>query len=282
MNRVTHGDQMPLAAGTHIGPYEITAAIGAGGMGEVYRARDTKLDRDVAIKVLPERSPPIRIDWRASSAKPGRSPRSIIPTSPQIYGVEERRASARWSWSSWRGEDSQSASRGARCRSRTRCRSRGRSPKRWRPRTSAGIIHRDLKPANIKMRPDGTVKVLDFGLAKALDQQSAASAPASQLPDHDVAGDDAGRRDARHAAYMAPEQAKGKPVDKRADIWAFGCVLFEMLTGQRPFEGEDMSETLAAVLTPRGPHLLAAIEHTGAASNAGSGLPIRGSTATTA
>ncbi len=113
-----------------------------------------------------------------------------------------------------------------------------------------GIIHRDLKPANIKVRADGTVKVLDFGLAKAMASPQPARQPQSVdvADDHD-AGDDAGRgMILGTAAYMTPEQAKGKPVDKRSDVWAFGCVLYEMLTGRRAFSGQTVTETLAAIL----------------------------------
>ena len=110
-----------------------------------------------------------------------------------------------------------------------------------------GIVHRDLKPANIKVRPDGTVKVLDFGLAKALDSGhatfDASQSPSVSSPAMTRMGVILGT-----AAYMSPEQARGKPVDKRSDIWAFGCVLFEMLTGERTFQGEDVSDTMANVL----------------------------------
>src|SRR5207247_7425963 len=110
-----------------------------------------------------------------------------------------------------------------------------------------GIIHRDLKPANIKVRADGTVKVLDFGLAKAFDPASASSVNATMSPTLSMHATQAGII-LGTAAYMSPEQARGKPVDKRADVWAFGCVLYEMLTGTRAFEGEDVSDTLATVL----------------------------------
>ena len=113
-----------------------------------------------------------------------------------------------------------------------------------------GIIHRDLKPANIKVREDGTVKVLDFGLAK-LDGAGASGVGAASVDavaDHDDARDDAGGRDSGHGGLHGPEQAKGRAADKRSDVWAFGAVLYEMLTGRRPFEGEDLSDTLASVL----------------------------------
>ena len=111
-----------------------------------------------------------------------------------------------------------------------------------------GIIHRDLKPANIKVRPDGTVKVLDFGLAKAMEPTGVASPSVSQSPTITTPAMTQAGMILGTAAYMSPEQARGKPVDKRADIWAFGCVLYEMLTGQRAFDGEDVSDTLARVI----------------------------------
>ena len=141
-----------------------------------------------------------------------------------------------WSWS--RARTSSRGSRAGRSRSTRRCRSRGRSPTRSKPRTSAGIIHRDLKPANIKVRADGTVKVLDFGLAKALEPRHERAGGRHARRRRSRARGDAARHDLGTAAYMAPEQARGKPVDRRADIWAFGVVLFEMLTGRRAFEGE--------------------------------------------
>ena len=133
----------------------------------------------------------------------------------------------------------------ARCRSTRRCRSRGRSPKRSKPPTSSGIIHRDLKPANIKLRPDGTVKVLDFGSPRRLTRCRRRTVAYHRRSRRRR---DAGRLILGTAAYMSPEQARGKAVDKRTDIWAFGCVLYEMLTGRRPFEGSDVTDILARIL----------------------------------
>ena len=245
---------MFLVLGMRLGPYEIVAPLGAGGMGEVYRARDTKLESR-------------RRDQGPARARSRPIPNALarFQREAQVLAVAEssehrgdlrpgrrRRRHARscWNWS--KGRRWPIGSRRGRFRSTRRCRSRARSPRRSKPRTSKGIIHRDLKPANIKLRADGTVKVLDFGLAK-LDRagrgrwRSAARAltqsPTITTPAMTQLGVILGT-----AAYMSPEQAKGRPADKRSDVWAFGCVLYEMLTGKRAFEGEDVSDTLAAVL----------------------------------
>ena len=239
---------MPLAAGTHIGPYEITSAIGAGGMGEVYLARDTKLDRNVAIKVLPElfANDPDRLSRFQREAKTLASLNH--PHIAQVHGVVEPPTALVMELVE--GEDlAQRLARGAMPLDDVLPIAR-QIADALEAAHERGIIHRDLKPANIKIRPDGTVKVLDFGLAKAIDHPSVAgsgavtSSPTVTSPAMTQMGMVLGT-----AAYMAPEQAKGKPIDKRADIWAFGCVLFEMLTCTRAFDSEDIPETLAAVLT---------------------------------
>jgi len=231
---------MPLPVGTRLGPYEILAAIGAGGMGEVYRARDPKLKRDVAIKVLPDafaRDPERMARFQREAEVLASLNHSNIA---QIYGVEDRALVMELV--------------------------DGESPKGPLPFEEAwkiaaqiadaleyaherGIVHRDLKPANVKVTPEGVVKLLDFGLAKALSAPGA-SAPGDQnnSPTLTMGSTQVGVI-LGTAAYMAPEQAKGKSVDKRADIWAFGVVLFELLTGERLFQGEDVSDILAHVLT---------------------------------
>src|SRR5579864_7463726 len=229
---------MSLAAGSKLGPHEILALIGAGGMGEVYRARDTKLKRDVALKVLPDafaRDP----ERMARFQREAEVLASLNhPNIAQIYGVEERALAMELV--------------------------DGESPRgpmafddAWHIATQIaaaleyahdkGIIHRDLKPANIKVTLDGAVKLLDFGLAKAFTNQREPQTSAENSPMLTIGATEVGVI-LGTAAYMSPEQAKGKSVDKRADIWSFGVVLYELLTGERAFQGEDVSETLVSVI----------------------------------
>src|SRR5215469_4353468 len=227
-----------LEAGQHIGPYQIVSFVAAGGMGEVYRARDTKLKRDVALKVLPE----------AFARDPGRMMRfqreaEVLaslnhPNIAQIYGVEERAL--------------------------VMALVEGETPKGPLPCEEAGkiglqiadaleyahergVIHRDLKPANIKITSGGTVKLLDFGLAKAFTTEPDTPAHRENSPTLTIGWTEAGVI-LGTAAYMSPEQASGKPLDKRSDIWSYGVVLWELLTGERLFHGETVSHTLADVL----------------------------------
>jgi serine/threonine protein kinase/Tol biopolymer transport system component len=262
---------MTLSPGVRLGPYEIAGALGAGGMGEVFRARDTKLNREVAIKVLPAAfaDDPERL---ARFTREAQTLASLNhPSIATIYGIEEIAGIASADASDGRlemtgGGGTRGASRalvmelieGEDLSARI---ARGPIPiaealpiarqiaEALEAAHEQGIVHRDLKPANIKLRTDGTVKVLDFGLAKATDPAGASSSNPniSHSPTLTHQGTMAGMIIGT-AAYMSPEQAKGKPVDKRTDIWAFGVVLYEMLTGRRAFKGEDVSETLAAVL----------------------------------
>jgi serine/threonine-protein kinase len=264
---------MTLSTGTRLGAYEILGSLGAGGMGEVYRARDTKLNRDVAIKVLPDAlaGDPERL------ARFEREAQMLAalnhPHIAQIYGLERREGPERREGQEGREGREGSASSfivmelvdGLTLAELIGGTGLGASGKpRPVPLEEAlpiakqiadaleaaheqGIVHRDLKPANIKVRDDGTVKVLDFGLAKAFDSGAASSVSAAMSPTLSIHATQAGVI-LGSAAYMAPEQARGKHVDKRADIWAFGVVVFEMLTATRAFEGDDISSTLASVL----------------------------------
>jgi len=228
---------MPLPAGTRLGTYEILAPIGAGGMGEVYRARDTKLDRDVAIKVLPPAlaEDPERLARFEREAKVLASLNH--PNIAQIYGIEDRALVMELV----PGESLQGP-----LPLDTALNYARQIADALEAAHEKNIIHRDLKPANIMITPAGVVKVLDFGLA-AVAQSSDPSNPANS-PTLTISPTRAGMI-LGTAAYMSPEQARGKMVDKRADIWAFGVVLDEMLTGKRLFEGETISDILAAVLT---------------------------------
>jgi len=245
---------MRLAVGARLGPYEILSPIGAGGMGEVYRAREIKLKRDVAIKVLPA----------AFTADEGRLARfereaQLLaslnhPNVAHVYGFESAAlpdgpVGHFLAMELVEGEDLAERLK------------RGTLPvdeaiavakqiaEALEEAHEKGIVHRDLKPANVKVTPEGKVKVLDFGLAKAYagDGASGSSADLSQSPTLAHTGTQAGII-LGTASYMAPEQARGKAVDKRADIWSFGVVFFEMLSGTRLFAGETVSDTLAAVL----------------------------------
>ena len=236
---------MTIAPGTRFGCYEVAALIGVGGMGEVYRARDTNLKRDVALKALP----PALANDADRLARFQREAEVLASINhwniAQIYGLERSEGTTALVMELIDGPTLEVRI------------SRGRIPVEEALRVASqivdaleaaherGIVHRDLKPANIKLRPDGTVKVLDFGIAKALDSRATTGpGPAAvTTPAMTEAGMVLGT-----AAYMSPEQARGKPVDQRADIWAFGCVLYEMLAGQPAFGGADVTDTLARVL----------------------------------
>ncbi len=251
---------MSLAAGTKLGPYEVVGAIGAGGMGEVYRARDTKLGREVALKVLPEA-------LAADAERIGRFQREAKvlaslnhPNIASVYGFEDSGGMHALVMELVEGQTLAERIAGG----------VGAGLKPAPTSTHAipieealpiarqiaegleyaherGIVHRDLKPANVKITPDGMVKLLDFGLAKALEGDGATGSDPASSPTLSRLATQAGII-LGTAAYMSPEQAKGRPVDRRADIWAFGCVLFEMLSGKKPFDGETITDVLAAVV----------------------------------
>jgi serine/threonine protein kinase/Tol biopolymer transport system component len=245
---------MDLSAGTRLGPYQIVGVLGAGGMGEVYRAHDTTLNRHVALKVLPEAFT-LDLDRLARFKREAQMLAALNhPNIAAIYGLESSAGAQALVLELVEGptlaerialgpvplDDALPIAR--------------QIADALEAAHEQGIVHRDLKPSNIKVRADGTVKVLDFGLAKAMDRAGGAgqgragwdvtqsptiTTPAMMTGVGMVLGT---------AAYMSPEQAKGHAADKRSDVWAFGCVVFEMLTGRRAFEGEDVSETIATVL----------------------------------
>src|SRR5262245_45657385 len=241
------GATLALTPGTRLGVYEITAQIGEGGMGQVYRATDTRLKRQVAIKILPP-ALAVDADRLARFQREAEVLASLNhPNIAAIYGLEDGGGMTALVMELVEGEDlAQRIARGAIPIDEALPIAK-QIADALEAAHEQGIIHRDLKPANIKVRPDGTVKVLDFGLAKALEPAGGApnvtQSPTITTPAMTQAGMILGT-----AAYMSPEQAKGLAADKRSDVWAYGCVLYEMLTGKRAFEGEDVSDTLAVVL----------------------------------
>ncbi len=238
-------ESSPLTGRT-LAHYRVAEKIGAGGMGEVYRAQDTKLGREVAVKVLPEafaRDP----DRMARFEREARLLASLNhPNIAAIFGLEEsdgtrflvlelvpgRTLNEHLAADPHTLEEKLGLAR--------------QIAEALEAAHEKGVIHRDLKPANIKVTPEGKVKVLDFGLAKAFAGDSSGGDITQSPTMSDIAS--------RHgvilgtAAYMSPEQARGKPVDKRTDIWAYGCVLFEMLTGQMVFRGDTVSDIVAGIL----------------------------------
>jgi serine/threonine protein kinase len=239
---------MRLSAGERLGPYQILSPLGVGGMGEVYRARDISLGRDVALKVLPDtlaRSP----DRMARFEREAQLLASLNhPNIASIYGFEESGGTRALVMELVDGP-TLAERMGARAIPLEDALPIARQiAEAIEHAHERGIIHRDLKPANVKLTAEGRVKVLDFGLAKALETQVPDSGSESRAPTRTLDVTGAGMIMGT-AGYMAPEQARGRPVDKRADIWAFGVILYEMVTGRRLFAGESPSDTLAEVLT---------------------------------
>jgi serine/threonine protein kinase/Tol biopolymer transport system component len=244
----SRGTQSALKVGTRVGAYEIVGELGAGGMGEVYRARDSRLRREVAIKILPAAFT-ADADRVARFEREARVLASLNhPNIAAIYGIEEGSADAGHHLRALVLELVEGETLADRI-------VRGPVPvaevltvarqvaEALEAAHEKGIVHRDLKPANIKIAPNGTVKVLDFGLAKVAAGDGADSQAPTATLDRTREGVIAGT-----AAYMSPEQARGQAVDKRSDIWAFGCVLYEMLTGCAAFPGDTISDTIAAIL----------------------------------
>ena len=239
---------MSLNPGTRIGVYEVVSAIGAGGMGEVYRARDMRLHRDVALKILPDvvAQDPDRLARleREAQVLAALNHSNIA----NIFGFEQTGGISALALEMVEGPTlGERIAEGPLPVEETLLIAR-QIMAALEAAHESGIIHRDLKPANIKVRPDGTVKVLDFGLAKVVESNASRSGSASMSPTLTTPAVTGVGTIMGTAAYMAPEQARGRMVDKRADIWAFGCVLFEMLTGRRAFEGSDVTDVLAAVI----------------------------------
>ena len=237
---------MALTAGTKLGPYEIVAPLGAGGMGEVYRARDTKLGRDVALKLLPPQFT-ADADRVARFKREARLLASLNhPHIGAIYGFEDEGNMPALVLELVEGDTLGERVRRAPLPLSEALAVAQQIADALDAAHRAGIIHRDLKPSNVKVTPDAVVKVLDFGLAKAFAAEGAGPDLSQSLTIS--AGGMIGGVILGTAAYMSPEQARGQPVDKRTDIWAFGCVLFEMLTGSSPFLRETIAETLGAVV----------------------------------
>ncbi|MFQ5806776.1 MAG: serine/threonine-protein kinase, partial [Phycisphaerae bacterium] len=243
---------MRLEAGTHLGPYELLAPLGAGGMGEVYRAKDTRLDREVAIKVLPEhmaKDPEVLARFeREAKAVAALSHPNILA----IHDVGSERGVPFAVMELLEGET---------LRDRLR-----RAALPWRRAVeiavgisdglaaahAKGIIHHDLKPTNLFLTSDGVVKILDFGLARTVEPV----APEERADASTIALETKPRTVMGTVAYMSPEQVQGAPPDARSDIFSFGCVLYEMVTGSRPFAGKTSAETMAAILRGEPPELV--------------------------
>ena len=252
---------MKLSPGLRVGAYEVLAPAGAGGMGEVYRARDTRLGREVALKVLPE----------MFSADPERLARfereaQVLaalshPNIAGIYGLEEWEGNRILVLEFVPGETLAELLEKTKLEIRNSKIGSSSDPlgiarqitEGLDAAHSKGIVHRDLKPANIKVTPEGKVKILDFGLAKALEVESGPGvgaiheSPLQNSPTLTALGTREGVI-LGTAAYMSPEQARGKRLDKRTDIWSFACILYELLAGRQTFSGETVSDTLVAVL----------------------------------
>src|SRR5215472_6087740 len=237
---------MPVASGTKLGPYEIVALLGAGGMGEVYRARDKRLGRDVALKVLPE-------TFARDAQRMARFEREAKvlaslnhPNIAALYGFEESNGANALVMELVEGPMLAERIRQGPLALEEALPIAKQMTEALEYAHERGIIHRDLKPSNVKLTADGQVKLLDFGLAKALEGEKTEE-DLQTSPTLSAAATRAGVM-LGTAAYMAPEQARGKRVDRRADIWAFGCVLYEMLTGRSTFSGETISDILAGVI----------------------------------
>ena len=239
---------MALKPGTRVGLYEVVAQLGVGGMGEVYRATDTSLGRQVAIKVLPEAFAE-DADRLARFEREARTLASLNhPNIAIIHGLERTGAVHALVMELVEGPTLADRIAEGPLALDEALAIANQIAEALEAAHEQGIVHRDLKPANVKVRPDGTVKVLDFGLAKAVEPRGSATSGLAQSPTITSPVMTAAGVLLGTASYMSPEQARGRAVDKRTDIWAFGAVLYEMLTGHRAFPGDDVPEVLASVL----------------------------------
>src|SRR6516225_7571691 len=236
---------MALTIGTQLGSHEITALLGKGGMGEVYRARDLKLKREVAIKILPD-------EFSSDADRVGRFQREAEvlaslnhPNIAAIHNLEESGGTRFLVLELVEGETLEERLRHGPIPVQEALTIANHICEALEAAHEKGVVHRDLKPGNVKITPDGKVKVLDFGLAKALAGPSANTTMSNSptLLSGTIGGMIVGT-----AAYMSPEQARGREADQRSDIFSFGCVLYEMLTGRQGFQGEDVSDVLASVM----------------------------------
>ncbi len=232
---------MPLTTGQPLSFYEILGPLGAGGMGEVYRARDTRLDREVAIKVLPEKM----VDDEERLRRFEREAKTLAslnhPNVAGIYGIDQVEDVCFLAMELVPGEDLATRLEAGPLEIQEALDVCRQIAEGLEAAHEAGVVHRDLKPANVRVTPEDRVKLLDFGLAKPVGPRSEPVQSDSFVMTEEglVLGT---------PTYMSPEQARGKPVDRRTDIWAFGCVLYECLTGERPFGGSTVPDVLAAVL----------------------------------
>ncbi|HEY4229977.1 MAG TPA: serine/threonine-protein kinase, partial [Thermoanaerobaculia bacterium] len=243
---------MPLTNGTRLGPYEILSPLGAGGMGEVYRARDPRLGRDVAIKVLPAAfsSDPDRLKRFEQEARAAGALNHPNITAIHDLGTNPSDGAPYVVHELLEGETLRSELASGRFSQRKAIEHAVQIAQGLAAAHEKGIVHRDLKPENVFVTKDGRVKILDFGLAKLTQAEGAPNAAATSIPTATEPGVVMGT-----LGYMSPEQVKARPADARSDIFAFGAILYEMLSGQRAFRGDSAGETMAAILKEDPPEL---------------------------
>ena len=244
---------MTLAVGTKLGPYEILAPLGAGGMGEVYRARDERLKRDVAVKVLPGSlsSDPERLKRFEQEAQAAGGLNH--PNITAVYDVGQHDGAPYVVQELLEGETLRATLLHGRLPSRKAIDYASQIARGLAAAHEKGVVHRDLKPENLFLTRDGRAKILDFGLAKLIQPRQQDGGSPSVLPTQGEATEPGVVLGT--LGYMSPEQVRGRPADARSDIFAFGCVLYEMLSGQRAFRGDTAADTMSAILTREPPDL---------------------------